>query len=67
MILKSTLAEVVESQKENLLKSSQGILRDKLKEIKLSKKYATVITGIRRSGKSTLLRQLLTKQKNLVT
>ena len=63
MILKSTLAEVVESQKENLLKSSQGILRDKLKEIKLSKKYATVITGIRRSGKSTLLRQLLTKQK----
>lgn len=51
MILKSTLAEVVESQKENLLKSSQGILRDKLKEIKLSKKYATVITGIRRSGK----------------
>lgn len=63
MILKSTLAEVIESQKENLLKSSKGILRDKLKEIKLSKKYATVITGIRRSGKSTLLRQLLTKHK----
>jgi len=63
MILKSTLAEVIDSQKENLLKSSKGILRDKLKEIKLSKKYATVITGIRRSGKSTLLRQLLTKHK----
>ena len=63
MILKSTLAEVVISQKENLLKSSKGILREKLKEIKLSKKYATVITGIRRSGKSTLLRQLLTNHK----
>jgi len=63
MILKSTLAEVIESQKENLLKSSKGILRDKLKEIKLSKKYATVITGIRRSGKSTLLRQIITKHK----
>jgi len=63
MILKSTLAEVVNSQKENLLKSSKGILRDKLKEIKLSKKFATVITGIRRSGKSTLLRQLITKHK----
>lgn len=63
MILKSTLAEVIESQKENLLKSSKGVLRDKLKEIKLSKKYATVITGIRRSGKSTLLRQLITKHK----
>lgn len=58
MILKSTLLETIKSQKENLLHSDRGIEREKLKEIKISAGLASIITGIRRAGKSTLLLQL---------
>lgn len=58
MILKSTLLETIKSQKENLLHSDRGIEREKLKQIKISAGLASIITGIRRAGKSTLLLQL---------
>lgn len=63
MILKETLTEVVKSQKENLLNSDPGILREKIHEIRFSPGFAVIISGIRRSGKSTLLRQLIEKTK----
>lgn len=59
MILKETLAETVSAQNEFILSTDKGIERDLLPEIKLASGYAAVISGIRRTGKSTLLRQLI--------
>ena len=64
MILRSTLLETVKSQKENLLNSDRGIERDKLKDVQLTVGFASIITGIRRAGKSTLLLQLIQKITN---
>ena len=62
MILKDVLKEVVlEQQKELLLPAS--ILRET--SIKPLKKFVFILMGIRRSGKSTLLRQYLKKRKPL--
>lgn len=58
MILKETIAETVGSQKEFILGADKGIEREMLSGIKLIPGYATVISGIRRAGKSTLLKQL---------
>jgi len=64
MILRSALLETVKSQKENLLNSDRGIERDKLKDVQLTAGFASIITGIRRAGKSTLLLQLIQKITN---
>jgi len=64
MILRSTLLETVKSQKENLLNADRGIERDKLKDVQLTAGFASIITGIRRAGKSTLLLQLIQKITN---
>ena len=64
MILRDTLLETVKSQKENLLNSDRGIERDKLKDVQLTAGFASIITGIRRAGKSTLLLQLIQKITN---
>ena len=58
MILKETIAETVGSQKEFILGADKGIEREMLPGIRLIPGYATVISGIRRAGKSTLLKQL---------
>ena len=63
MITKETLKQVIESQRDSLNKSEIGVLREKEKEIKIEDSFALVITGIRRCGKSTLLNQILNKQK----
>lgn len=59
MILKETIADAVNNQKEFILVSDSGIEREILEQISLFPGYASVISGIRRSGKSTLLRQLM--------
>lgn len=63
MIRKEILQEVIESQRKWIIQFGKGIERDKLKDIKLSASFAVVISGIRRCGKSTLLSQLLKRQK----
>ena len=63
MILKETLAEVVKSQSEYILNSDYGTKRDETDRINIPIKFTTVISGIRRSGKSTLLRQLTERFK----
>jgi len=63
MILKETLAKTLAVQKENILSTDKGIEREMLAKIKLVPGYASVISGIRRSGKSTLLRQLISDSK----
>lgn len=59
MILKETLEETVTAQKELILNTDSGIEREMLDEVRLVPGIASVISGIRRSGKSTLLCQLM--------
>ncbi len=63
MLTKETLKEVIISQREFLLRSEQGTLREEGEEIKIEDSFAIIITGIRRCGKSTFLNQILKKQK----
>ncbi len=61
MILKASLKEIVKSQKEELLINEGFIERDELKNISFEIQFAIIISGIRRCGKSTLLKQLIKK------
>lgn len=61
MIDKETLRKVVKSQREELSLFEQGIEREEINEIDLNLPLALVLSGIRRCGKSTLLRQLMKK------
>jgi len=64
MILKETLREVVRAQKEELAESEYGTEREECGKIDLNVPFAIVVSGIRRCGKSTLLRQVMKKTKN---
>lgn len=64
MILKEVLKEVVIVQRQDLEKLNIGIKREKLADIDLSLPFATIISGIRRCGKSTLLKQASLKLRN---
>jgi len=59
MILKDTLKAIVKSQRDNLLSADKSIARENLNQIDLRISFALVISGIRRCGKSTLLRQIM--------
>lgn len=61
MLTKEQLKQIVVSQRENILKKSFGIERSVLKEIEQKRKmpHVIVITGVRRCGKSTLLKQII--------
>ncbi len=61
MILKDALKQIVKDQKIGLESLDYGTEREELKNIDLTMPYALIISGIRRCGKSTLLRQLLKK------
>lgn len=62
MVIKSLLKDVVEAQKENLLKLNTGLIRHQLNELPEPASHALIISGIRRCGKSTLLHQLLNEK-----
>lgn len=64
MILKETLRAIARAQKEELSFFEYGVERTKLKEIDIEVPFALVLSGIRRCGKSTLLRQIARKVKN---
>ena len=59
MIRQEEIALVIDSQRETFLKQDTGFIRDVLVDIPIADSFATIITGIRRCGKSTLLLQLL--------
>ena len=59
MIRQDEIALVINSQRDTFLKQNAGFTRDALSEIPVVDSFATIITGIRRCGKSTLLLQLL--------
>lgn len=64
MILKETLRAVARAQREELSLFEYGVEREKLKEIDIDITFALILSGIRRCGKSTLLRQIAQKVKN---
>jgi predicted AAA+ superfamily ATPase len=66
MILENHLKQIAELQKNHILINSTGLHRGELSEIRLQNSFATVISGIRRCGKSTLLFQLLKQDKENV-
>lgn len=59
MMRQEEIAVVINAQRETFLKQDSGFIRDALSEIPITDSFATIITGIRRCGKSTLLLQLL--------
>lgn len=61
MILKSVLEEVAKSQAKNLKRFDYGIDRELLNKIAFRQGFALIISGIRRSGKSTLAMQAAKK------
>lgn len=61
MIKKSALLEVIASQKHSMVHANIGQTRQLLPELNQhSQKFALIISGIRRCGKSTLLNQYIT-------
>lgn len=56
-MLENDLRDVIKSQKENI--PEYGIERELLDKIDFNVPHATILSGIRRCGKSTLLRQLM--------
>jgi len=60
MLLKDELVRIVKKQQKDLLKEL-GVKRDF--NIKLLSKFASIISGVRRCGKSTLARQFLKNKK----
>ncbi|MBV7532576.1 ATP-binding protein [Chitinophaga sp. sic0106] len=59
MLRQDQIALVIDSQKETFFNQESGFTRDALNDIPVANSFATIITGIRRCGKSTLLLQLL--------
>ena len=59
MIRQEEIALVINSQRDVFMKQSSGFIRDSLADIPIVDSFATIITGIRHCGKSTLLLQLL--------
>ncbi|MBU2652334.1 MAG: ATP-binding protein [Bacteroidetes bacterium] len=62
-MLKSAISEVLESQQERNSHLGRGIERDIAGQISLKGSHINIISGIRRCGKSTLLRQLFPKDE----
>lgn len=61
MIRQDEISLVIDAQRDAFLKQDSGFIREALDKIPLVDSFATIITGIRRCGKSTLLLQLLRK------
>jgi len=63
MLLKETLKGIARPPRAELANFEYGVGREKLAKIDLSLPFALVVSGVRRCGKSTLLRQLMKKTR----
>jgi predicted AAA+ superfamily ATPase len=61
MVSQEQIAEVIDFQQEVFLKKQIGVERNGIDEFPFFENFVNVITGIRRSGKSTFLLQLYRK------
>lgn len=64
MLLKETIEKAIVSQKEIFQKKERIIERELMSQIKINNKFAIIISGVRRSGKSTLMRTIAKKMKS---
>lgn len=64
MIRQEVIAFVIDSQQAVFHKQELGLIRDTLSIVPVADSFATIITGLRRCGKSTLLMQLLDRDYN---
>ena len=63
MILKESLRNIVKRQRESLDLAEASVERESLKQIDVKIPFAIVLSGVRRCGKSTLLKQLMKRIK----
>ena len=63
MILKSQLEQVVNKQLEWMSSKKKDIAREQAKSVDATDGFASIITGIRRCGKSTLMKQIMGRYK----
>jgi uncharacterized protein len=59
----SLIASVIDAQKNEIAKKPRGLLREIIDDVPVIENFASIITGIRRGGKSTLMLQILNKTK----
>jgi predicted AAA+ superfamily ATPase len=59
MLIQREISLVIDAQRDAFLRQDPGFIRDALANVPVADSFATIITGIRRCGKSTLLLQLL--------
>ena len=65
MLRQEQIATVIDFQQQDLDRKGNTFVRESLKEVPIFSSFATIITGVRRCGKSTLLLQILKdKYKN---
>lgn len=66
MLSDDEIKEILVRQRETILRKAYGIEREVLNEVesKIKLPHVVVLTGLRRSGKSTILRQLIKRQYN---
>jgi predicted AAA+ superfamily ATPase len=64
MLLKETLRKLAQIQAGEVNALDQGTKRDLLDNIDMASPLAVIISGIRRCGKSTLLKQIMKKNKS---
>lgn len=63
MLRQNQIAQVIDIQEATYKPRHGEILREQLPHIKNVSEYASIITGMRRAGKSTLFRQIATSKK----
>jgi predicted AAA+ superfamily ATPase len=61
VLLKDTIKEIAEIQHREVVELDPGTRRDLLDSIDVDSPLAVIISGVRRCGKSTLLRQIMSK------
>lgn len=59
MIRQEEIGKIIDEQKISFLKKDEKLIRHRLAAVPIAKNFVTIITGIRRCGKSVLLLQLL--------
>jgi predicted AAA+ superfamily ATPase len=59
MLLEERIKEIAQIQEKDFLSREKGVRRDLLDEIKVNSPRAIIISGIRRCGKCTLLKQIM--------
>jgi predicted AAA+ superfamily ATPase len=63
MKTQAVIASVIDAQKVDIDRMPAGLSREILKDVPVIENFCSIITGIRRCGKSTLMMQILRKKK----